>query len=131
VSFDVNLTITGIQEAQNEMVKAVARLLTLGPRERAILYATTAAHRYLVSITHVDTGTYRASQWMEVKGERGQLYVNPSTTNPRSGNRPVEYSVYEEERGGTHAAYQRTVDEAGPRIVEEAMKILSRGMLYG
>lgn len=131
MSFDVNLTITGIQEAQNEMVKAIARLLATGPRERAILYATTAAHRYLVSITHVDTGTYRASQWMEVKGERGLIYVNPNTVNPRSGNRPVEYSIYEEARGGTHAAYQRTIDEAGPRIIEEAMQILSRGMLYG
>lgn len=131
MSFDVNLTITGIQEAQNEMIKAVARLQASGPRERAILYATTAAHRYLVSITHVDTGTYRASQWMEVEGERGKIYVNPSTVNPRSGNRPAEYSVYEEERGSEHAAYQRTVEEAGPRILKEASEMLARGMLYG
>ena len=131
MSFDVELSITGIQEAQSEMVKTIARMQATGPRQRAILYATTAAHRYLVSITHVDTGAYRASQWMEAKGERGQIYVNPSTTNPRSKVKPVEYSVYEEERGGEHAAYERTVKEAGPGIIEEASKILARGILYG
>lgn len=131
MSFDVNLSITGIEEAQNEMAKAIARLQATGPRQQAIKDATTAAHRYLVSITHVDTGTYRASQWMEILGPVGLIYVNPSTVNPRSGQRPVEYSIYEEERGGTHAAYRRTVDEAGPRIIKEASEILARGMLYG
>ena len=123
MSFDFSLTIKGIQEAQNELVKAMARLEAPGPRRQAILYATTQAHRYLTGITHVDTGAYRASQWMKVEGERGELYVNPATVNPRSGLAPAEYSVYEEERGGSHAAYQRTVDEAA--------NILARGMLYG
>jgi hypothetical protein len=128
---DVALTITGIQEAQNEMIKTIARLEAIGPRQRVVLYATTALHRHLVAITHVDTGTYRASQWMSVEGEQGTLYVNPTTVNPRTGQRPVEYSLYEEARGGEHAAYQRTFEDAGPHILDEMREIVAVELLYG
>lgn len=128
---DIALTITGIQEAQNEMVKTIARLEAPGARQRVILYATTAAHRYLVAHTHVDTGAYRAAQRMEIKGEHGHLYVDAAAVNPRTKERPAEYSVYEEARGGSHAAYQRTFEEAGPRILEETREMLAREMIYG
>lgn len=128
---DVDLTIEGIQEAQNELIRTIARLEARGPRERVIKYATTTAHRFLVAHTHVDTGTYRASQWMEVQGEHGQLYVNPNTVNPRTGQRPVEYSLYEEARGGEHAAYQLTIEVAGPQILETARELYAMEILYG
>jgi hypothetical protein len=132
MSFDFSLTIRGIQEAQNEMAKTIAHLeLPAAARQRIILYATTGAHRYLVAITHVDTGSYRAAQRMQVEGQQGRLYVDPAAVNPRSGQLPVEYSVYEEERGGSHAAYQRTLEEAGPRILDEMRELVAQEILYG
>lgn len=98
---------------------------------QAIKHVTSGAHRYLVRETHVDTGSYRASQRMEITGLRGRLYVDPTARNPRSGQRPAVYGEYEEARGGSHAAYKRTYEEAGPRLVREAMAIMERGLMYG
>ncbi len=126
--FDVNLTITGIQEAQRANLEAIAALKPQGPFGRAVIYATTAAHRYAVAITHVDTGSLRASHRIEVKGLRGRIYIDPSSVNPRGRARPAEYGVYEHARGGSHAFYQRVVDERGREIAEGAMRELMRGL---
>lgn len=128
--FDVKMTITGIQAAQNANIKRIAAFQPRGALGRAMKHAIIGAHRYLVDITHVDTGTYQASQRMDLKGDHGRIYVDPSAVNPRSGQRPAEYAQDEEARGGSHAAYARTVKEAGPRLVKEAIEIMERGVMY-
>ena len=126
--FDVNMTITGLQEAQRANLQAVAALRPQGAFGRAVIYATTAGQRYAVGITHVDTGALRASHRVEVTGLRGRIYIDPSSVNPRSGERPVVYGVEEHARGGSHAFYQRVVDEEGRRIGERALQELRRGL---
>jgi hypothetical protein len=126
--FDVNLTITGIQEVQRANLQAIAALRPQGAFGRAIIYAATAAHRYAVAITHVDTGSLRASHRVEVKGTRGRIYIDPNSVNPRSRTRPVVYGVYEHQRGGSHAFYQRVVDERGSDIADGALRELMRGL---
>jgi hypothetical protein len=111
-------TIRGAQEARAACLSVLANLRPDGALGRAVRDATAAADRYAVSITRVDTGAWRASHRPEVDGLHGRLALDPSTTNPRSGSRPVVYGAIWEERGGKRAVYARTVNEAGEDILQ-------------
>jgi hypothetical protein len=124
MTFDVKLSITGIQEAQERNARAMAALRPTGAFGRAIQYVTVEAQRYAVGYTHVDTGSLKAAQRMEIGGLRGRVYIDPSATNPRSGQRPAEYGRYEHGRGGSHAFYQRVISDQGARLRKEGVEIL-------
>ena len=126
--FDASMTITGIQEAQRANLEMIAALRPGGALGRAVVYATTAAHRYAVAITHGDTGSLRASHRVEVSGLRGRIYIDPGSVNPRSGQKPVVYGPYEHARGGSHAFYQRVIDEKGQEIGNRAMAMIVGGL---
>lgn len=118
-------TIEGIQEAQAWNLRKIAAVRPRGALGRAILYGTTAAHRGAVARTHVDTGALRASQRMVMYGDsEGQVFLDGSATNPRTGQRTAAYGPWEHERGGEHAFYQRTVDEDGPGIEQEMASMI-------
>ena len=114
--FNIRLTITGLQEMMARNDRRIARLRTTSDLGRAVQEATADAHRYAVAVTHVDTGSLRASHRMEVNGLHGRVYLAPDAVNPRSRQKTSVYGYYEHERGGSHAFYQRTVDERGPEI---------------
>jgi len=120
VTFDVRLTITGVQQAQAANLRWVAALRPTGALGEAVRTGTTMAHRYAVIVTHVDTGTLRASHRVAVTGLRGRVYIAPDAVNPRSGRRAAVYGPFEHGRGGDHAFYRRVVDEYG-REIERAM----------
>ena len=120
----VSVTITGIQEAHAANLRAIAAVKPEGGLGRAIQYATTAAHQYAVSITHVDTGALRASERMALFGTRGEIFLDPTARNPRGGERTAIYGVTEHERGGSHAFFRRTIDEAGERIGTTAVQMI-------
>jgi hypothetical protein len=124
----INATIQGLQEAQDANLRVIAALDPAGPLEQATRWVLVGAHRYLVTITHVDTGAYRASHRMELEGTRGEIFVDPSARNPQTGKRVRSYAIYEEKRGGSHAAYGRTVDEVGVRLVQEGQNIILRSL---
>jgi hypothetical protein len=132
MSFDVDLTITGLQEAQADNARMIAELRPSGALGEAVRTATAGLHRYLVGIAHVDTGAMRAAQRMEIKNRRGRamgrIFTDPSAVNPRSGTPPAEYVNYEEARGGEHALYTRTVQEAGSRYTRAGLDIVQRGL---
>lgn len=121
MTFNVKMTITGLQEAQARNNRRIAALQPSGEFGRAILYATTEVHRYAVGVTHVDTGSLRASHRMEVSGIRGMVYLDPGAANPRSGQRTAVYGPHEHARGGSHAFYQRTISEAGAGIMQRSL----------
>jgi hypothetical protein len=124
----LDVSIRGLQKLQAQHVRMIAALKPGGGLGRAIKYATVEAHRYLTSIIHVDTGSYRAAQRMEIKGARGRLYTDPAVKNPKTGEKPAEYSVYEELRGGSHAAYSRTIKERGDQIASRAISYTVKEM---
>lgn len=114
-------TIEGIQEAQDLNNRVMAQLKPSGGLGRAVKWATMAAHRYLVSIAHVDTGAMRSAQRQEMEtGLQGRIFTDTRAPGAH-GTPPSEYVIYENARGGTHALYDRTVDEAGPRIADQAV----------
>lgn len=114
------ITIEGIQHAQEANLRHIAAMQPNGALGRAVQFGTIEAHRYAVAITHVDTGALRASHRMAVSGNHGRIYVDPTTVNPRTGERPAAYALEEHARGGSHAFYARTDAEAGYRIGEAA-----------
>lgn len=126
----MKLTIRGLQQAQQANLRAIAATKPGGALGRAVLYATTGAQRAAVVITHVDTGALRASHRirMERGGLRGVIYIDPTGKNPRTGQRTAIYGPSEHARGGSHAFYERTVNEAGPDLVRGAGTILARGV---
>ncbi len=128
MAFDVKLSITGIQQAQAMNNRAIAELQPSGALGRAVQYGTVTAHRYAIGLTHVDTGALKASHRMELSSLRGRIYIDPSTSNPRSGQAPATYGPYEHDRGGSHAFYQRVIDEHGAQIEREMERIVQRGL---
>ncbi len=132
ISADV--TIQGLQEAQAAMNKLTAELQPRGAFDRAVQFVTIGAQAYAAKIAHVDTGAYRASirQSIELGAEpRGIVYVDQGARNPRSGKPVKEYAITEEQRGGSHAAFARTVIEAGPRLLDQAGRILMEALPRG
>jgi hypothetical protein len=127
IKFDEKKTIADIQRAQAANQRAIAQLRPGGALGRMVLYITQALHRQAVVDTHVDTGTLRAAHRMlfseDEHAARGEIFIDPSAVNPRSQQRAEIYGVYEHARGGSHAFYQRAVDEAGPKAVEDAMRL--------
>jgi len=119
-------SIKGIQEAQAVNAKMIARLQPNGEVGQKIKDLTSSAHRYAVSITHVLTGSLRASHRMELKGLRGRIYLDPSAINPRTGQKPAVYGYYENKRGGEHAFYDRTVEEFEQKSEDAVFSVVDK-----
>lgn len=144
---NVRASIANIQRMQDDNLRKIGALSPQGELGEAVRDVMVGAHRYAVSITHVGryiqtrTGKYRyarpgeaavgggalrASHRMEfaedTQGARGRIFIDPNTTNPLTGDKPVEYGVYEHRRGGEHAFYARTIGEYGPRALARAGK---------
>lgn len=122
MTFDVNLSITGIQEAQDDNVRMIAALEPSGALGESLRFVVVGMHRHAVAITHVDTGALKASHRMgiELANLFGEIYIDPASVNPRSKVKPEEYGVYEHNRGGSHAFYDRTRREVGPALLTQA-----------
>lgn len=122
---DASLTIKGLQELNDLNVRAIKALKPENAMGRAVKFVTMMAHSYIVKITHVHTGAYRASHRMDVdmNAGRGRVFVDPSARNPRTKELVTDYAEIEEARGGQHAAYTRTQAETGQRA-------LDRGVAY-
>jgi len=130
MAFDIKLTITGLQKAQDRMNRMVAALQPQGAMGEAIRFGSAAAHRYAVQITHVDTGTLRAAhrETLDLGRLRAVIDVKPAR-NPRTGESARDYGKIEHDRGGTHAFYKRTETEAGARILGEMVRIVKTGVV--
>lgn len=98
------ITIEGLQQAQAAMLKVIAALKPKGAVGIATQEMTIRAFRWVVTQTHVDTGTLRASRRMEVHELKGIIYT-VSGINPKTGKSARAYDVPEQARGGSHQTY--------------------------
>jgi len=106
----------------------IAALKPAGGLGRAVKAATLELHRYAATITHVDTGALRGSHRMRLDGARGEIFLDPSAQNPRSGVRTAEYGPEEHDRGGGHAFYERTVIERSDRAGQAAIDAIKEAL---
>ncbi len=117
--------IAEIQRAQRDNNRRIAALRPAGGLGRAVQYALAQGQRAAVTLTHVDTGALRASHRMQMEGGlRGRIFIDPAALNPRSGVHTAVYGPQEHGRGGSHAFYERVVNEHGRSIATAA----GRGM---
>lgn len=136
--FNINISITNLQEAQAANQRRIAMLQPEDELGEMVRDVTVDLQRYLISITHVGRyrqskkGTYyyartggigggalRASQRVDVQGAVGRIFIDAGAVNPLTKSKPSVYGVYEERRGGGHAAYGRTVAERWPTASRE------------
>lgn len=132
---DWKVSIQGIQEVMRDNQKRIAALQPGSAFDRELKYITLGLHRYAVTITHVwkvKGGALRASHRMKIdqQGRYSQIYIDPGSVNPR-GQRPGIYGHYEHARGGSHAFYQRAVDERSPALLSNSLARLVRAMKLG
>jgi hypothetical protein len=127
----IDMDISGLQELQDANIRKIAALKPRGAFGRALQFIGTALHRYVVAITHEDTGALEASQRLDFDPSlrRASIFLDPSATNPRTGARVAEYGPEEHGRGGTHAFYGRAVRERGRRAVRGGMRLLTEEFL--
>lgn len=142
----LRISVRGLQRVQLARMKM---MMAINPRSglgRAVRDATMLLFRYSVAITHVLTGTLRASHTVNFGAGRlatsrygatfrreavGHITIDPRARNPVTGERPVEYGPKEHAKRGSHAFYERTVRESGSAALSVAhrtmMKELPRG----
>ena len=123
-----DVSIRGLQEAQQANARMIANLRPSGVFGRAIRDVVAERQRYQMSITHVDTGALRASSRMKMEGLKGIVFLDPNAINPRSGARTSVYGMIEDARGGTHAFGKRTATEGMPTIIQIALSNIARGL---
>ncbi len=122
---DIDIKVRGLERIQAAARQVVEAMTEGGALGKAVRHVALGAHRYATDRTVVDTGTWRASQRVEVKGLRGRIFIDPSAVNPKGGGKPSEYGAgLELRRGGRYAAYQQTFDQAGMNLLKEGAKIV-------
>lgn len=120
------MNIQEIQEAQAHFNRIMASLEPRSAYGEAIKVAGLGAVHYAEKITHVDTGALKASHRFEMYADEsgGTVFIDPGAVR-KDGKVPSVYGPYEEARGGSHAFYERTVNEAGERLGALALKTLT------
>lgn len=131
MAYNPQLSIEGIQEVMARNNRRIANLQPEGAAGEAVRDMAIALHRHAVQITHVDTGALRASHRMEVNELEGMIFIDKNSRNPRSKQRPVIYGVFEHDRGGEHAFYDRTIAEIGEAVKQRAIAYIKEAVIYG
>jgi len=81
---------------------------------------------YAEAITHIYTGALASSHRVDYDAnhQRGEVFVDPNVMQHRA-RRPARsvasYAAAEHARGGSHAFYQRTLDEFGESVVRRGV----------
>jgi hypothetical protein len=118
--------ISGLQEAQAANLRDIQAVSPSGGLGRAVQMVALDAHRYELTLTHVDTGALRASERVEAMGAaRWEIYIDPSARNPRSAGLVSSYAEVENDRGGSHAYADLTFNQAEMFVGRAASFLLS------
>lgn len=143
------MAVEGIEvRGQAPLESGFAKLLIAVDPNQGGRAAGEAAAKFLIAyasvITHRKTGALASSFVLELpaKGIRGffrrllrqnvgetAISIDRGAVNI-AGQKPYVYGFYEHRRGGDHAFFQRTVDEAGDEALRTAGDVI-RGMLPG
>jgi hypothetical protein len=102
----------GLTEAQQSLYSAARALSPSDGLGRMVQNVSLQAYRFLMTQTHVDTGSLRGSERVEQEiPARWMIYIDPSATNRLSGLAVSRYAEVENARGGEHAYIDNTVEQ--------------------
>ena len=131
-SDDLKIIIRGLDEAQRANVRHLNSLKMNGALGEAVRRMETEAIFASRDLTHVWTGTLRASHigdrpYQESDFVRGVVHIAPNQ-NPIHGIPANIYGVTEHTRGFTHAFYERVANERGQAILKIGADAYQRGL---
>ncbi len=137
----LRMDVKGMQKLQAARLKLMIAINPKGGLGKAVKEATIVLFRYAQLITHVQTGSLRASHTMNFGAGRltttfgafairseaiGHIEIGPRTVNPITKEKPVEYGPAEHAKGGPHEFYARTVRERGNYALTVAHRVMMR-----
>ena len=114
----VKVEVEGLKEAQDRLTRLAQRLGSGAGVEAIMARAMLRAHRYATMIVHVDTGRLKNSLFPRLSRAPNTIYAVVGTN--------VVYAPFEHARGGTHAFFQRTIDEEGAAIMAQVEADVAR-----
>lgn len=106
------ITIEGLQKAQAANLKMIAALSPKGGVGQATKEMGIRAFRWVVTQTHIKTGTLKASRRLDIQPLSAIIYTT-SGINPKTGKNARGYDVPEQARGGTHQTYVNFIATQG------------------
>lgn len=125
---NLKVNVKGVQEFQVANLRYIRALEPTGVLDEAAREGIAALQRYQAGIAHVDTEALRGSRRVRFSRNMAELFTSSTARNPRSGVPVLQYDDPEEMRGGSHANWQRTFDEAGPRVAQGMIVKLVRAL---
>ena len=132
-----NLSIKGLQEAQQRNLRRIAALQPDGALGEAVQFGAAEAHRRLNYHTPFDTGALRASRRVsfDARVPRAQIFTSRNARNRKSNTPPAEYDAILHtrgfrpgRRGGILASFPYTVSTDGQRIARGMIGIILRSL---
>lgn len=125
---DLKINVKGVQEFQVANLRYIRALEPTGVLDEATRDGIVALQRFQAGITHVDTGALRGSRRVRFTRNSAELFTSSTASNPRTGTPVLQYDDPEEMRGGGHANWQNTFEQAGPRIAQGMIVKLVRAL---
>lgn len=102
----IKWSLKGLKAIQAANMRHMAALQPGGMVEGVHKEMSLRAFRWVVTATHVDTGTLRASRNLHINGLQSVIFSQDGV-NPKNKKNPREYDFHEQARAGSHATYPR------------------------
>ena len=129
----IDLSIRGLQKAQQANLQMVRAMRPGGALGRVIRYAGLAMHRHVVPSTPHEYGALRAAHRIENKPLQARIYIDPGATAPRRKQRPAVYGAILHGHGmipglrsGIRAFYAYSVQTYGAKVAKGAIREFKR-----
>lgn len=102
----IRWNLKGLQQLQAQNMRLIEALKPSGSAGSVHKEMSLRAFRWVVTATHVDTGTLRASRNLGINGLQSVIFSQDGI-NPKNKQNPRVYDFHEQARGGSHATYPR------------------------
>lgn len=129
----IDLSIKGLQKAQQANLQMIRAMRPSGALGRAIQYAGLTMHRHVVPSTPHQYGALRAAHRVENKPLQARIYIDPGARAPRSSERPSVYGAILHGHGmipglksGIRAFYAYSVQTYGAKVAKGAIREFKR-----
>lgn len=120
--------VKGLEKTQKALADTIKAAQPDGKLDHSIKLGITFAYGLAKDYTHIDTATLRAAHRMQqMRAANWRIHIDPSVVNPKTGQKPYEYGVYEHYRGGDHAFYEQVFLQ-GDKIADVSIKDIRKNL---
>lgn len=125
---EAKASLKGARAAQQKLGRWIVAVRPSGGMTKALKEMSVPMFRFVLAKTHVDTTALRSARLIKINFKEliATIFTNKSVRNPRTGKKPAFYDVFEQMKGGSHATYDRAIDEIGPAVLVLGTSIVAR-----